>query len=73
MGSGKEIQLTDAIKQTIRGGKVVAYEFEGDYYDTGTIPGYLKANLALALKRDDLRESILALFRELADPSEVRS
>ena len=73
VGSGKEIQLTDAIKQTIRGGKVVAYEFEGDYYDTGTIPGYLKANLALALKRDDLRESILALFRELADPSEVRS
>jgi UTP--glucose-1-phosphate uridylyltransferase len=71
IGSGKEIQLTDAIKQTIRGGKVVAYEFEGDYYDTGTIPGYLKANLALALKRDDLRESILAVFRELADPSEV--
>ena len=72
VGSGKEIQLTDAIKQTIRGGKVVAYEFEGDYYDTGTIPGYLKANLALALKRDDLRQSILAVFRELGDPSEVR-
>src|SRR2546429_531110 len=47
-GAGKEIQLTDAICQTIRGGRVVAYEFEGDYYDTGTIPGYLKANLALA-------------------------
>ena len=72
VGAGKEIQLTDAICQTIRGGKVVAYEFEGDYYDTGTIPGYLKANLALALKRDDLRESILAVFRELGDPSEVR-
>jgi UTP--glucose-1-phosphate uridylyltransferase len=63
VGTGKE--------RTIRGGKVVAYEFEGDYYDTGTIPGYLKANLALALKRDDLRDSILAVFRELADPSEV--
>jgi UTP--glucose-1-phosphate uridylyltransferase len=71
VGTGKEIQLTDAVKRTIRGGKVVAYEFEGDYYDTGTIPGYLKANLALALKRDDLRDSILAVFRELADPSEV--
>jgi UTP--glucose-1-phosphate uridylyltransferase len=71
VGTGKEIQLTDAVKQTIQGGRVVAYEFAGDYYDTGTIPGYLKANLALALKRDDLRESILAVFRELADPSEV--
>jgi UTP--glucose-1-phosphate uridylyltransferase len=70
-GAGKEIQLTDAIKQTIAGGRVVAYEVEGDYYDTGTVPGYLKANLALALKRDDLRESILAVFRELVDTSEV--
>jgi UTP--glucose-1-phosphate uridylyltransferase len=70
-GAGKEIQLTDAIKQTIAGGRVVAYEVEGDYYDTGTVPGYLKANLALALKRDDLRESMLAVFRELVDTSEV--
>jgi UTP--glucose-1-phosphate uridylyltransferase len=70
-GAGKEIQLTDAIKQTIEGGRVVAYEVEGDYYDTGTVPGYLKANLALALKRDDLRESMLAVFRELVDTSEV--
>jgi UTP--glucose-1-phosphate uridylyltransferase len=70
-GAGKEIQLTDAIRQTINGGRVVAYEVEGDYYDTGTVPGYLKANLALALKRDDLRESMLAVFRELGDPSEV--
>jgi UTP--glucose-1-phosphate uridylyltransferase len=70
-GAGKEIQLTDAIKQTIKGGRVVAFEVEGDYYDTGTVPGYLKANLALALKRDDLRESMLAVFRELGDPSEV--
>jgi UTP--glucose-1-phosphate uridylyltransferase len=70
-GAGKEIQLTDAIKQTTAGGRVVAYEVEGDYYDTGTVPGYLKANLALALKRDDLRESILAVFRELVDTSEV--
>ena len=73
VGTGKEIQLTDAVRQTIGRGKVVAYEFAGDYYDTGTIPGYLKANLALALKRDDLRESILAVFRELADPSKVGS
>jgi UTP--glucose-1-phosphate uridylyltransferase len=70
-GAGKEIQLTDAIKQTIAGGRVVAYEVEGDYYDTGTVPGYLRANLALALKRDDLRESMLAVFRELVDTSEV--
>jgi len=50
-GAGKEIQLTDAIKRTVGKAPVVAYEFEGDYYDTGTVPGYLRANLMLAMKR----------------------
>jgi UTP--glucose-1-phosphate uridylyltransferase len=70
-GTGGEIQLTDAIKGTIGQGKVFALEFEGDYYDTGTVPGYLKANLALALRRHDLRDSMLAVIRELVDASEV--
>jgi UTP--glucose-1-phosphate uridylyltransferase len=70
-GAGKEIQLTDAIKSTLDNGRVVALEFEGDYYDTGTIPGYLRANLALALKRPDLREAMLDVVRELIDASEI--
>jgi UTP--glucose-1-phosphate uridylyltransferase len=70
-GAGKEIQLTDAIRKTLSSTRVVAWEFEGDYYDTGTLPGYLRANLALALQRDDLRESMLAVVRELVDASEV--
>ena len=64
-GVGQEIQLTDAIRRTLETGRVVALEFEGDYYDTGTIPGYLKSNLALALKRPDLRDEMLRLIREL--------
>jgi UTP--glucose-1-phosphate uridylyltransferase len=70
-GAGKEIQLTDAMRKTIKGGRVIAYEFEGDLYDTGTVPGYLKANLALALKRHDLREEMLGVVRELTDDSEI--
>jgi UTP--glucose-1-phosphate uridylyltransferase len=70
-GAGKEIQLTDAIRQTLGKGRVVAWEFEGDYYDTGTVQGYLRSNLALALQRDDLRESMLAVVRELVGTSEV--
>lgn len=70
-GAGGEIQLTDAIKTTLSRGRVVALEFEGDYYDTGTVPGYLGANLALALRRDDLREMMIGVIRELVDTSEV--
>jgi len=64
-GAGKEIQLTDAIKRTIGRHPVVAVEFEGDYYDTGTVAGYLRANLTMAMKRDELREELAPLVREL--------
>jgi len=50
---------------------VVALEFEGEYYDTGTIPGYLKANLALALQREDLREDLLDVIRTMVDRDEL--
>jgi UTP--glucose-1-phosphate uridylyltransferase len=66
-GAGKEIQLTDAIKRTLGKAPVMAYEFEGDYYDTGTVPGYLRANLILAMKREGLREELAPLLRELLD------
>jgi UTP--glucose-1-phosphate uridylyltransferase len=66
-GAGGEIQLTDSIRRTIPLGRVVAVEFEGDYYDTGEIPAYLRANISLALKRDDLREELLPFLRSLLD------
>jgi UTP--glucose-1-phosphate uridylyltransferase len=70
-GALGEIQLTDSIRSAMGRGGVFAYEFDGDYYDTGTVPGYLKANLALALRRNDLRDEMLAVIRELVDASEV--
>jgi UTP--glucose-1-phosphate uridylyltransferase len=66
-GAGNEIQLVDAIKRTIGRHPVVGIEFEGDYYDTGTVPGYLRANLTLAMKRADLREELAPLLRDLLD------
>lgn len=64
-GAGKEIQLVDAIKRTIGRHPVVALEFEGDYYDTGTVAGYLRANVTMAMKRDELRDELEPLLREL--------
>jgi UTP--glucose-1-phosphate uridylyltransferase len=66
-GAGGEIQLTDAIRATIPFAKVVAYEFEGDYYDTGEVPGYLRANISLALKRPELRDKLVPYIRDLLD------
>ncbi len=64
-GAGKEIQLVDAIKRTIGRHPVVALEFEGDYYDTGTVAGYLRANVTMAMKREELRDELAPLLREL--------
>ena len=65
-GAGKEIQLTDAIKETVGSSGVWALEYSGDHYDLGTVPGYLKANLALGLRHPEMREELLSLVRELA-------
>jgi UTP--glucose-1-phosphate uridylyltransferase len=64
-GAGTEIQLTDAIKRTIGTHPVVALEFDGDYYDTGTVSGYLRANLTMAMRREGLREELGPLLRDL--------
>jgi UTP--glucose-1-phosphate uridylyltransferase len=65
-GAGGEIQLTDALRELARTpdgmyGVVVA----GTRHDAGDRLGYLRANLAYALKRPELRDAVLALCREM--------
>jgi UTP--glucose-1-phosphate uridylyltransferase len=65
-GVGGEIQLTDALAVLAREEGLLGYRFEGDRYDAGDRFGYLKANVAFALKRPGLREPLLAWLREVA-------
>ena len=65
-GVGGEIQLTDALRglaQTSTG--LYGVVMRGKRHDAGDRLGYLRANLAYALKRDDLRDSVRAMLREL--------
>ena len=64
-GAGNEIQLIDAIRRTLKTSRVVALEFEGDYYDLGTVAGYLRANMTLAMRREGLRDELVSFLREL--------
>ncbi len=67
-GKGGEIQLTDALKELAqRGGGCYGLTVDGTRHDAGDKLGYLGANLAWALKRDDLRPGLLALMRKLLD------
>ena len=65
-GVGGEIQLTDALATLAREEGLLGYRFEGERYDAGDRFGYLKANIAFALKRPDLREPLLKYLREVS-------
>lgn len=65
-GAGGEIQLTDAIaEQATNGRPVYGYRFDGERYDCGSKIGFLKANIAFALARGDLRPELSQYLREL--------
>jgi UTP--glucose-1-phosphate uridylyltransferase len=65
-GVGKEIQVTDALRLLLKQQELYAYEFEGVRYDTGTPLGWLKANIALALKRSDLGPDLKDFLKKLS-------
>lgn len=62
-GRGGEIQLTDAIAQLARQKKVYGYEFEGEHYDIGDKLGFVRATIAYALKRPELKETVKEYLR----------
>ena len=53
-GAGGEIQLTDAMAQLIGRQPFHGFTFDGQRYDCGDKAGYIQANLAIALARDDI-------------------
>jgi len=53
-GAGGEIQLTDSMARLIGGAPFNGIRLGGTRYDCGTKIGFLEANIAFALERDDL-------------------
>ena len=64
-GKGNEIQITDAIDRLTKEENVFAYDFEGNRYDVGDKVGFLKAQIDFALDRDDLRDSMIQIIKDL--------
>ena len=42
-GKGGEIQITDALLQQAKEGRVIAYKFKGQRFDCGSVDGFVKA------------------------------
>ncbi len=64
-GAGGEIQLTDAMAKMIGSQPFHALTYAGQRYDCGTRLGFLEANCAVALNRDDTQADTRALLDRL--------
>lgn len=65
IGTGGEIQLTDAIKYLNNDDCVYAYDFEGDRYDVGEKQGFVKTTIQFALNNDEMSDEIAEFIKSL--------
>ncbi len=65
-GAGGEIQLTDAMARTIGRVPFHGLRFDGRRFDCGSKAGFLEANIAFALARDDMARDMTDIVRRYA-------
>ena len=66
-GAGGEIQLTDAMAKMIGTQPFHGLTFDGQRYDCGDKAGYVQANIAIALTRDDIGDAVRRFTVDLLD------
>jgi UTP--glucose-1-phosphate uridylyltransferase len=66
-GAGNEIQLTDAMLKLEREQPFFGYHYRGRTFDCGSPEGFIEANVAFALWRADMHESMSATIEALLD------
>ena len=65
VGSGGELQITDAIFLSSKINEVWGYKFSGKRYDCGSKVGFLKAQIATAFKDKDIKKEIKKFIKSL--------
>lgn len=71
-GAGNEIQLTDAMVRLAQNQAFFAQPFNGRMFDCGSKEGFIQANVAFALARDDMKEPIFEMLQEFVRSHERR-
>ena len=66
-GAGGEIQLTDAMTKLIGTQPFHGFQYDGVRYDCGDKVGFLAANIAFGLQREDLSKALCAELKKLLD------
>ncbi len=68
-GINGEIQLTDAIKLLIEKERVYSAVIDGKRYDIGSKIDFIKTNIEFALGREEFREDVLELIKNILNAS----
>ena len=63
-GAGNEIQLTDAMVRLSRDQPFFAQPFLGRMFDCGSKEGFIQANIAFALARNDMKGPVFEMLQE---------
>jgi UTP--glucose-1-phosphate uridylyltransferase len=64
-GKGGEYYLNDGFKDLIAKEGMYAYNYEGNYHDTGNKLEYLKANVEFALKHEEIKDEFREYLKNL--------
>jgi UTP--glucose-1-phosphate uridylyltransferase len=64
LGAGGEIQLTDSMQALMTQQPFVGVKYVGKSFDCGSKAGFLAANVAYALEREDIRNQFLDLLAD---------
>lgn len=64
-GAGNEYQFTDGMKALMNKQNFYACKFDGEYFDIGNQLGYIKANIAFALEREDIKNELEKYLKDI--------
>ncbi|MBB4657904.1 UTP--glucose-1-phosphate uridylyltransferase GalU [Parvularcula dongshanensis] len=64
-GAGNEIQLTDAMAEMMKAQPYFAVTYEGESHDCGSKAGFVLANLAFAMDREDVGPAVREAMAKL--------
>ena len=65
-GAGGEIQLTDSLSRQLGLQPFNGFRFAGRRFDCGSKVGFLEANIAYALDRDDMRDDVSRILKSFS-------
>ncbi|WP_119308213.1 UTP--glucose-1-phosphate uridylyltransferase GalU [Cohaesibacter haloalkalitolerans] len=66
-GSGNEIQLTDAMISLNNDQEFTGMIYEGETFDCGSKSGFLMANVAFGMERDDIAPNVASTIRAIIE------